>query len=258
MVKFRIKHERTNPQLSLVSNMTKQKLNQLHFRRLEFKYVVPTHIIDLIVPTISRYLIPDNYAKADGFYTVNSLYFDSPNLICYQQKLDGVLARKKYRLRYYNDKKKLFFEIKRKIGDTVYKDRIIVPQGIELGSQIFENQRLFDDIPASKFKAELQGDFHRLRLNPKVLISYRRRPYVSKYSRDLRITLDYDLKETKISNGSFQDLVTHRYVSSSLAVLEIKFNESLPAWVGHIIKLHDLERTSFSKYASAIEQLLGD
>ena len=236
----------------------KNKPNQLHFRRLEFKYVVPTSILDLVIPTISHYLNVDDYTNKSGFYTVNSLYLDSPRLACYQQKLDGILFRKKYRVRYYDDKDKIFFEIKRKSGDTVFKDRVVLPRQIEINQQSLTNHRLLEHIPSGKLKAELQSDYHQLRLKPKVLISYRRRPFISKFSSNLRITLDYDLKATNVNNGDFQNLLTTNYVSPDLAVLEIKFNESLPAWVKHIISAHNLQRESFSKYASAIEKLYED
>jgi hypothetical protein len=236
--------------------MTKQKSSQLHFRRLEFKYVIPTSLLDLVVPTISRYLDADGYANKAGFYKVNSLYFDSPHLACYQQKLDGILFRKKYRVRYYGDKQKLFFEIKRKSGDTVFKDRVLLPPTTRINQQSLVNHQFLHHIPEGKLKGELLADYHKLNLKPKVLISYLRRPFVSKFTNNLRITLDYDLKATKITNGEFLDLATTNYVSPDLAVLEIKFNETLPAWTRHIINAHNLQRDSFSKYASAIEKLL--
>ena len=80
-------------------------------------------------------------------------------------------------------------------------------------------------IPEGKLKGELLADYHKLNLKPKVLISYLRRPFVSKFTNNLRITLDYDLKATKITNGEFLDLATTNYVSPDLAVLEIKFND---------------------------------
>ncbi len=235
--------------------MTKNQSPQLHFRRLEFKYIVPTHVLDLVIPTISRYLEADSYANQAGFYRVNSLYFDSPHLICYQQKLDGILFRKKYRVRYYGDKQKLFFEIKRKSGDTIFKDRVLLPPTTRINQQSLVNNQFLHHLPEGKLKGELLTDYHQLNLKPKVLISYRRRPFVSKFSNNLRITLDYDLKATKITNDNFLDLNTTNYVSPNLAVLEIKFNESLPAWVRHIITAHNLQRDSFSKYESAIEKL---
>jgi SPX domain protein involved in polyphosphate accumulation len=238
--------------------MTKQKSYQLHFRRLEFKYIVPTHILDLVVPTISRYLDADENANQQGFYKVNSLYFDSPQLTCYQQKLDGILFRKKYRLRYYDQKHEIFFEIKRKSGNTVFKDRVLLPPSIRINQQSLVNHKFLKHIPEGKLKGELLTDYHQLNLKPKVLISYLRRPFISKFTNNLRITLDYDLKASKITNGEFLDLNTTNYISPDLAVLEIKFNESLPAWVKHIIVAHNLERDSFSKYESAIEKLYQD
>lgn len=236
--------------------MTKKpKSPQLHFRRLEFKYVVPTHVLDLVVPTIAHYLDPDNYANKEGFYKVHSLYFDSPHLVCYQEKLDGILFRKKYRVRYYDDKQTLFFEIKRKSGDTVFKDRALLPKTTHLNQHSLINHQFIHHLAEGKLKGELVTDYHRLGLKPKVLIFYLRRPFVSKFSDNLRITLDYDLKATQITNGEFLDLDTTNYVSPDFAVLEIKFNESLPAWVRQIITTHNLQRDSFSKYASAIEKL---
>ena len=105
------------------------KIN-LHFRRFEFKYVLPTAIADKIIPYLSDHTLIDDYAKNKGFYFVNSLYFDSPHLKCYQEKGDGVNHRKKYRLRWYSEKlqkpKKTFWEIKKKNSAIIIKDRISI------------------------------------------------------------------------------------------------------------------------------------
>lgn len=229
---------------------------KLHFRRIELKYVVPTKVIDLVVPTITKYLKPDTYANEDGFYTVNSLYYDSPRLICYQQKLDGVLFRKKYRIRFYGHKKEHFFEIKRKVGDTVIKERALIPNDVDAGYGLLAGNTLINSLPDNRFRAELTADYHSLHLKPKVLISYRRKPFVSRFSNNLRVTIDYDLKAIKPRNGELNKQQPTNYISPELAVFELKFNARLPAWLEHIIKTHNLQRVSFSKYASAIEKIV--
>ena len=68
----------------------------------------------------------DPYAAENGGeYTVRGIYFDTPELECYFQKLAGVKRRNKVRLRGYNSGKrgKVFFEIKKKMDEPLLKNR---------------------------------------------------------------------------------------------------------------------------------------
>jgi len=233
---------------------SKDKYN-LHFRRLEFKYILPTVLADALVPTVTRYMDLDKHAGEDGHYTVKSLYFDSPHLLCYQQKLDGIYFRKKYRIRSYEEPKRTFFEIKRKAGDVIIKDRATLSSNDDLLVQEFESESLIRGIEDGVFRSELLSDYLNHSLSPKLMTIYKRKPYVSRFSNNLRLTFDYDLKACFFKNGRIDFKNRSCFIDNSLTVLEIKFNSKIPSWLGFIIKAHSLERSSFSKYAASIYKL---
>lgn len=235
--------------------MTK-KISPLHFRRLELKYLLPTSLVDLIIPTLANYLQPDDFANDEGYYTVNSLYYDSPDLHCYNQKLDGIYFRKKYRLRYYDYSQNTFLEIKRKAGDTVIKDRLLLDESPRELYNYVHLPHLLTVRKRDELAAELLTDTHHLHLKPKAFVKYRRRPFISRFSNSLRVTIDYDLRAAKFSRpDTLTKIQPSQYLFQDLATLEIKYNSNLPGWMDYVIKTHDLERISFSKYQSAIEKL---
>src|SRR3989344_14084 len=100
---------------------------KLHFRRFELKYPLSLDQYRLIRPLVARRLSPDPFVGSAGYYQVNSLYFDTPNLNAYHQSRAGLKNRIKYRLRTYSTAipapPYAFLEIKRKHDATVLKDR---------------------------------------------------------------------------------------------------------------------------------------
>lgn len=234
--------------------MKKNKI-KLHFRRLELKYLIPTKLADLVIPTVTKYMNGDDHANNSGFYYVNSIYYDSPNLKTYQQKLDGILFRKKYRLRHYNNEVRNFFEIKRKIGDTVIKDRVVLNEDLPERNDVdIRLPHLFKLMRDSDTKSELQRDAYVLKLAPVVYVKYKRFPFVTKFSDNLRVTLDYDLMAYNVSSISHVPKKLS-FVDPGMTVLEIKSNARIASWLGYLIKSHNLTRYSFSKYARSIDRV---
>src|SRR3989344_9395414 len=69
--------------------------------RHEFKYILTPHQARLIEEYIERrHLSTDEYAK-NGEYFITSLYFDTPGLRDYHEKLAGLNRRHKLRARIY-------------------------------------------------------------------------------------------------------------------------------------------------------------
>ena len=66
---------------------------------------------------------PDKHTDATGQYMIRSLYFDDLADTCLNEKLDGIMNRDKYRIRYYNkDPDSLInLEKKSKRGDICIK-----------------------------------------------------------------------------------------------------------------------------------------
>ena len=64
------------------------------FNRFELKYLLH-HQTREFLDRIKAHVHPDPNAGRDGFYKVLSLYFDSPDFMCYWEKLDGEKYRRK-------------------------------------------------------------------------------------------------------------------------------------------------------------------
>jgi hypothetical protein len=98
--------------------------------RLEYKYLVPGELLPRLRRMIAPFVETDAHAVVYGTrgYTVRSIYFDTRALDFYHEKLAGLEARKKLRLRGYNGNGArcvVFLEIKRKHAASVTKNRVV-------------------------------------------------------------------------------------------------------------------------------------
>lgn len=232
---------------------------KLHFQRFEMKYQIPLPLIDGLIPEFLKYMDFDQHAEGepDHAYRVHSLYYDSAGLDCYYQKLAGVKVRKKLRIRFYDADLKpetiVFLEIKRKYDMVVIKDRFA------LTYKDCDNLLRFNKMPqhflVDNDKKEALNEFLWLKtyngMVPQIMVSYQRKALMSKVDSDFRVTLDFGIKTHPA------DWVTDqkRYlpVFPGTAILEVKFNNVMPAWFHQIIQRYNLTQQPFSKYAYSLE-----
>ena len=72
--------------------------------RHELKFKISNSAAEVLKQKLSLILGKDNNAYyEDGSYLIKSLYFDDLNSNSYYEKMDGILYRKKYRIRIYNN-----------------------------------------------------------------------------------------------------------------------------------------------------------
>ena len=84
---------------------TRQADMPAELQRYELKYTIPRWQVDEIEAFIAPYCFMDAYSARceDGFYRVNSLYLDSPELILLRTRLCGAQHRFNMRVRTYGD-----------------------------------------------------------------------------------------------------------------------------------------------------------
>ena len=80
--------------------------------RNEWKYLISTSEKEMLTLRLKPFLQPDPHAGEGGYY-IRSLYFDDYWSSAYAEKEAGVLMRKKYRIRIYNNNDK-FIKLERK------------------------------------------------------------------------------------------------------------------------------------------------
>ncbi len=192
-----------------------------------------------------RELAPDPLAQldADDCYHTTSLYFDTPAFDVLRRR--GSYARSKYRVRRYGASGELFLERKMKHRDVVRKWRTRVP---------VEDLSLLAESHSPKWS----GRWFRRRLCARALrpvceISYRRlaRVGLSETGQPIRLTLDDQLKATRVEGLSFAAPGSADALPQIQAILELKFQRQIPAVFTRLIETFGLAPSPVSKYRSA-------
>lgn len=233
--------------------------------RYEYKYLVPNYLIDDLRKDIEPYMELDAFAKEqpNNEYTVRSVYYDTPKFSCYEEKLDGLKVRNKYRIRGYNEKSDenvTFLEIKHKNTNCISKSRApIYFENVTKSlytNNVHEYTLSFNENSDKKKDAQKFLYYYNLKnLVPAVLVIYDREPFFSKFdSSDLRLTLDKnlrsiiypDLEELYIEDGAIPTMVNY-------FIFEVKFYGTLPDWIRALISKYNLIRESLSKYTMTLE-----
>ncbi len=247
---------------------------KLRFSRFEFKYVLPHDVRTELEREFQYFVGLDPYVEkqAGAQYFVRSLYFDNDALDHYWEKEDGAKHRRKFRLRTYtndpSDGTPCFLEIKGRHNNLVFKHRVEVPDTAlrngsseppvdQLPSTLHgaTTRRLMQQLPEGKVREAFLFDLYRRRLRPRVLVDYQRRPYVSKYDPEFRLTFDDSLAATLADTLELDGRQASRSVLSGYTILEVKFRFHLPKWFHRLIQATELQRVSISKYCASCRQL---
>ena len=157
-------------------------------------------------------------------YTVTSLYFETPNDDDLNEKLDGILRRKKHRVRIYNnDPTTVKLETKKRIGTFVSKDSAII--SVETANSIINNN--YSSVKSeSKFCNNIVTNLKAHGYRSRVVVEYDREAYYLPFG-NIRITLDKNLRTYNTYTDIF-NLKNSPSVPVFLdndQILEIKFSE---------------------------------
>jgi SPX domain protein involved in polyphosphate accumulation len=228
------------------------------FNRYEFKYLL-THKDHLrVAKALEGFLARDANAGEKGVYRIASLYYDSPGLSCYRNKIDGIKYRRKLRLRVYKDSDMThgFVEIKQRINRTVQKRRLVLPvdeaKALCSGEDIGVDRL---DTTDRETAAEVRFLVKALGMKPQCIISYQRRPFEgSRYDYGLRVTFDTYLKYRIHALDLVTDANNRFFLSPDIVVMEIKANEKVPIWLMSLVSALQCDIRRVSKYCMGVEQ----
>jgi SPX domain protein involved in polyphosphate accumulation len=216
--------------------------------RYEIKYILSHTDALALKQQLSAFLDKDkNAGGEDGSYIITSLYFDTIDNIAYYEKMNGVLNRSKYRIRYYNDNYEFVrLEKKMKHNNMTSKKQVKISKKIADCLIAGQYERIKSHSPLLQ---EFLGAMRIERLVPSVIVRYRRTAFVHPVS-DVRITFDsmihsgvYDTNLWNLENGGYDIL------DDGLEVLEVKYNEYLPSSIAGILSTVPLRREAVSKFA---------
>ncbi|MCA9638116.1 MAG: polyphosphate polymerase domain-containing protein [Myxococcales bacterium] len=234
--------------------------------RREYKYLIDARTADGIRAAIQPFCELDPWARSPARrYTIDSLYFDTSDLRLFWANDHELVDRFKLRIRGYPevDGGPLFFEVKRRVNDVIWKTRGKVPRDrwseliCDPSSSIPEAIGGKDRAAVERFVALART----LRVRPFTLVRYHREPYFSRIDDYARVTFDFNIRAHVMNEPSFEvtprgwraldDAVTQRTLESMI-VLELKFTSAVPIWLVDLVERFDLRRRSFSKYGTSI------
>ncbi len=242
-----------------------ENLNKI--RRYELKYTITESIADDIKDYISNVCHLDKHVpEGDTGYTVNNLYFDTPDLRFYHDTKFRKLTRYKPRARYYGMKvgDSIWPEIKYRQGSIIWKKRYCIP--VECWPALFHTEL------SSETTCEIKNRINRFEeiihwhgAQPILHVRYFRQPYVTQLESYGRVTFDRNLSYRQV-NGSieldyhekdmlyYDDPIT-TINHESPVLLEIKVETMVPQWAINLIKRFNLVQRPFSKYCYGIDHL---
>lgn len=223
------------------------------FSRFEFKYILNESLKNQVEDQIRHFMKYDGYVHSefDSSYFVRSLYFDSPKSFNFYEKIDGIKKRKKFRLRTYNKnmgKASIFIEQKGRNVNRVFKHRTLVEKehlNHFYDGNDFEN--LVHNYGDMNIINEFISDTVKRKIEPVVLVDYMRRPYISDYDMNFRVTFDSNIKATA-SRTLYPDGYGTFDCLSGYTILEVKFFRKIPAWFHKLVLVYNLDRVSVSKF----------
>ena len=228
--------------------------------RHELKFLIDLKDKDLLLQDIRFALHRDQHAGDTGAYRVSSLYYDTQDLQAMYEKLDGVLQRRKYRLRYYGVVEETpgvaFLEIKHRFANIISKERVLLKP--EAARQLLSLEQPLDALPSLLEKphppmvARVVEASARRRLLPAVIVAYVREAWVGSQEPDLRVTFDYHLESFAPADYTGPGRVPGRsFLPQDRCVLGIKFDHRLPRWLRQRLVQSGLRPVRFSKYLEA-------
>lgn len=216
--------------------------------RHELKFKISNSAAEILKQKLSLIMDKDKFAKyKDGSYTIKSLYFDDRDSSSYYEKMDGVLYRKKYRIRIYNDDANFIrLEKKMKHNNWTAKEQMLISR--EIYSKILDGN--VNDIHDKKdLLQEFINNMNTKALVPSIIVEYHRTAFTYNVS-DVRITFDSNIKSGLYNYDIFDKSAPMYSVDEKgKQVLEVKFNEILPLHIANILQDIPSCREAVSKFA---------
>ena len=216
--------------------------------RHEWKYLIHISMVEPLKQRLSTVMFEDSHHQHDDGYTIRSLYFDTVDDQCLNENEAGIDIRKKYRIRYYGqDHDHLHLETKFKNSGLCSKRSTLIDS--KMADQLIDGYTMIDQGTINDpNRSRILIDYQQYLLQPKVLIEYDRFALVYP-SGNVRITFDCNIRKSDATNLFYDDKVPWLAVNESgWHILEVKYDDLLPSYIGNILDDFHLTQIANSKY----------
>lgn len=218
------------------------------FKRVEEKYLITNKQKQLLFEKINSYLEKDDFYKS----TICNIYFDNINNDLIINSLEKPIFKEKIRLRSYkvpNLDDEVFLEVKEKYKGVVGKRRIKMT--LKEFYDYYENNKYDKN---NQIMKEINYYFNYYDLKPLIYIAYDRKSYKGKDDRNLRITVDSNLRsrhdDLKLELGD----AGKKYFEEDYYIMEIKTLGAMPLWLVRSLSELKIYPVSFSKIGKIYEK----
>lgn len=215
--------------------------------RKEIKYIISMEQFFILRKKLEPIMKKDSYGKG-GKYMVRTQYFDSINDQDLFDNLDGLMEKRKIRIRIYSpDSKIAKLEYKCKSGSDGRKMSLAISkeQAIEMENGNFESLLSMGEELAKFLYVKASKNGYR----PKTIVEYNRMAFSYPIS-DLRITFDTSVRGTVNPYDLFKEKISSiPILKEDLGVLEIKYSGFIPSLFKGIIEDIDKLAEGISKYS---------
>ncbi len=214
--------------------------------RNEIKHVITAADKAAICSNLLAIAQIDPHAGGSGQYFIRSLYFDNAYDHALREKIDGVNEREKFRIRCYNHDHS-FIHLEKKVKRNGLGYKLSAPLSKEETQRIIDGDLDWMLSSGRPLVVELYCKMHTQCLRPKTIVDYTRTPFIYE-SGNVRVTIDEDIR-TGLNSTDFldPDCVTIP-AGESVILLEVKWDEYLPAVIQHAIQVNNRRASAFSKY----------
>lgn len=223
--------------------------------RHELKFLV-TNVDKTELRNVLQHFCHHDRHAIDGFYSISSLYFDDIYHTAYQEKLDGVEIRKKYRIRIYNCSDSVIsLECKYKNGQYIHKESVKLTR--DEYDSILEGNISFLLEKKEPLAKEFYVDYKTALLRPCVNVVYEREPFIYDAG-TVRITFDENIRAARCTDDLFDPSApSWAVLPPGLLVLEVKFTGLLPERIRTIFLKCGYVQSQASKFCMCLEKVNG-
>lgn len=222
--------------------------------RREIKYVVGSAEAAEFMLRVADHCVWDTN-DGDGGYLSHSVYFDSPDLSFFRQKIEGAPTQSKPRLRTYRPSldtppSAIFLEFKHRESDIITKERTAL--NADQAERLLRGDLIAhpDNAIIEKFTTLRE----RMSLMNSLSVLYHRIAFASTDQPGLRITFDRRLQYSNCFDLNPLVSTLKPIEPPDRAVIELKFSGDLPIQITNTTAQLKFQPSDYSKYANGVQR----
>ena len=223
--------------------------------RHELKYIINEGTYRVLLARLLPLMQHDSHSSG-GEYRVTSLYFDDVYGSGYNDKVNGMATRRKFRIRSY-DLNPSIITLEAKHKDDNYVSKLSGRLTDEQYRSLLMGDCSF--MADSDSEEDVFGEYYRSDriacLKPRVIVDYVREALVYPYG-NVRITFDKKLSTCYNTLDMFDEGAFYSPIYQQEIILEVKYDNYIPSSIQAALQGLNICKQSVSKYIICCDKIL--